>query len=317
LVSLGSAVLPHGAVEEGVIQEPEAIAQVITALLKNLGIKKKKVAISISGYSVIVKKINLAVMGEAQMEDYIQAEAEQYIPFDIDDIYLDFQNLKTNTAESNRTDVMLVAAKKELVDSYLALLQSAGLQAVIVDVDGFALENAFEATDETRADVALVDIGATKMNINIISQGISILARDVMAGSSRLTELIQRRFGLRFEEAEALKIGLVPAADKQKELEEIFADTCLQWVQEIKKAVDLYHNNNSRTSLSRLVLSGGGARIKGLAQLLQEETGIPVETFNPFAGIIVDQQKINANYLRYIAPEMAISMGLAIRPTVL
>lgn len=212
---------------------------------------------------------------------------------------------------------MLVAAKKDVIDGYLALLQSAGLQAVIVDVDGFALENAYEANFDLAEDVALVDIGATKMNINIISQGVSILARDVMAGSRRLTEQIQNRFSRNFEEAEALKIGLTPAEEKQKDLEELFAGTCTQWAHEIKKAIDLYYNNSPQASLGKLVLSGGGARVNGLTQLLKEETGIPVEIFNPFSRIIADYKKIDSRYLQYIAPEMAISTGLAIRPETL
>lgn len=143
LVSLGSAKLPPYSLEDGAVQDPIAVSKVITALIKNLKIKNKKVAISISGYSVIVKKINLAVMTEANLERHIESEAEQYIPFDIEDVYLDFQDLKTNTENEERTDVLLVAAKRDVVDGYLNMLRSAGLQPVVVDVDAFALENAF------------------------------------------------------------------------------------------------------------------------------------------------------------------------------
>ena len=188
LVSLGSAKLPEGAVEDGILQEPEEVARVITNLISNLKIKEKKVAISISGYSVIVKKINLAVMEEKDLDEYIQSEVGQYIPFDIEDVYLDYQDLHTNTEEYNRTDVMLVAAKKEVVDGYLSMLQSAGLKVVIVDIGGFALENIYEANYSLDENIALVDIGATKMSINIVSQGISVLARDVVVGSRQLTD---------------------------------------------------------------------------------------------------------------------------------
>jgi type IV pilus assembly protein PilM len=182
LIGLGSALLPEGAVEDGILQEPEEVARIITTLLNNLKLKEKKVAISISGYSVIVKKINLAVMEERALDDYIQTEVGQYIPFDIDDVYLDYQDLHTNTEDYDRTDVMLVAAKREVVDGYLAMLQSAGLKVVIVDIGGFALENIYEANYSLDENVALVDIGATKMSINIVSQGISVLARDVVVG---------------------------------------------------------------------------------------------------------------------------------------
>jgi len=145
LENIGTAKLPDGAVEDGILQEPEEVARIITTLIKNLKLKEKKVAISISGYSVIVKKINLAVMEEKELDDYIQAEVGQYIPFDIEDVYLDYQNLHTNTEDYERTDVMLVAAKREVVDGYLSMLQSAGLQVVIVDIGAFALENIYDA----------------------------------------------------------------------------------------------------------------------------------------------------------------------------
>jgi type IV pilus assembly protein PilM len=314
LVSLGSVGLPAGAVEDGTLQEPDVVAKEIASLIKNLKIKQKKVAISISGYSVIVKKINLAVMDEQVLEEYIQNEVGQYIPFDIEDVYLDYLDLKTNTEGHDRTDVMLVAAKKEVIDGYLAMLESIGLQAVIVDVDGFALENAYEANFPLNENVALVDIGATKMSINIICQGVSVLARDVVAGSRQLTEQIQDRLGVTLEEAESLKVGTMPAEDRQKEMEEIFVNTATQWALEIKKAVDLYYNNHPDAPLGKLILSGGGARVTGLDAFLSEETGIATQLFNPFASIKVDTKKIDAEYLAYIAPEMTIAAGLAIRP---
>lgn len=317
LLGLGSAALPVGAVEEGTLQDPEAVAAVVSTLFKNLKIKEKRVAITVSGYSVIVKRINLAVMSEEELEEYIQSEAGQYIPFDIEDVYLDFQDLHTNTEESDRTDVMLVAAKKDVVDTYLAMLKAAGLRPVIVDVDGFALENAFEASVPTMENVALVDIGATKMSINIVADGVSVLARDVVVGSRQLTEQIQNRFGLEFEEAEALKLGLESAEEKQAELENIFISACTQWAFEIKKAIDLYISNNPEGSLKKVILSGGGSKVRGLADFLSEETGVVTEVFNPFAQVEVDSKKIDMKYVEYIAPEMAISKGLAVRPSVL
>lgn len=317
VLSLGSTSLPVGAVEDGALQDPEAVAKEISNLLKNLKIKQKKVAISMSGYSVIVKKINLAVMDDKELEEYIHSEVGQYIPFDMEDVYLDYHDLKTNAEDYDRTDVMLVAAKKEVVDGYLAMLQSVGLQTVIVDVDSFALENAYEANFAPDENVALVDIGASKMSINIISQGGSVLARDVVVGSHQLTEQIQDRFGLSIEDADALKIGSVPDEKKQKDLEDIFVVICAQWSIEIKKALDLYYANNPGVPLSKIIISGGGARVAGLDQFLSDETGLPIEIFNPFAKAEADENKIDPNYLKYMAPEMAISVGLAIRPSTL
>ncbi|MCK5340321.1 MAG: type IV pilus assembly protein PilM [Desulfobulbaceae bacterium] len=314
LLSLGSSLMPEGAVEDGVLQDPAAVARVISNLSKNIKVKGTKTAISISGYSVIVKKINLEVMSDEDMESHIHTEAEQYIPFDIEDVYLDFQNLHTNKEGEDRTDVMLVAAKKDVVDSYLGMLKTAGLSAVVVDVDAFALENAYEDNFGLTENIILIDIGASKMNINIISKGTSILARDVVLGSRQITEQIQARFDLSYEEAEALKIGNIPPEDRQEELEDIFSGACTQWIAEIKRALDFYSSNHPDETISRMVISGGGARIKGLDQLFSEEIGIPAEIFNPFSAAIVDNNKIDPEYLKYIAPEMAISMGLSTRP---
>jgi type IV pilus assembly protein PilM len=312
--SLGSAILPQGCVEDGILREPDTVKGIIQTLIKNLKIKQKKAAISISGYSVIVKKINLEVMSDEDLETHIQSEAEQYIPFDIDDVYLDFQNLKTNTEDEDRTDVMLVAAKKEVVDGYLSMLKSAGLTTVIVDVDAFSLENAYESNYELDKNIVLVDIGASKMNINIISQGTSILARDVVLGSRQLTEQIQSRFELSFEEAESLKIGESEMGDKKDALEDIFVSTSIQWVTEIKRALDFYYSNYPDETIYRLVLSGGGARIRGLDEFFKAETGISVEIFNPFKNSKIDEKSIDPEYIKFISPEMAISAGLATRP---
>jgi type IV pilus assembly protein PilM len=314
LVSLGSARLPADAVEDGELKDPDAVAAVIKSLIDNLQIRGKKVGISISGYSVILKKINLAVMNEKELEDHIHSEAEQYIPFDLTDVYLDYQDLKTNTNDEDRTDVMLVAAKKDVVDSYLQMLRSIGLKPVLVDVDAFALENSYETNYGQEGSVVLVDIGSSKMNINIVAKGASLFARDVALGCRQLTEQIQGKFDLDFEQAESLKIGAVSPAEKQGELESIFISTTTQWIMEIKKAIDFYNSNFPDSPLAKLVISGGGAKVKGLDSYFSEEIGVPVEIFNPFLMAMVDASKIDPDYLINIAPEMAISMGLASRP---
>ncbi|MEW6594947.1 MAG: type IV pilus assembly protein PilM [Thermodesulfobacteriota bacterium] len=314
LLALGSALMPPDSMEDGALLDPDAVAKVIATLVSNLKIRGKQVAFSVSGYSVIVKKINLEVMTEAELEKHIHEEAEQYIPFDINDVYLDFQDLHTNTEGEERTDVMLVAAKREVVDGYLNMLRTAGLKPVVVDVDAFALENAFEANFGLKENVVLIDIGASKMNINIISGGISTLARDVVLGSRQLTEQIQGRFDLPYEEAEALKTGSQPAGDLQEGVERIFTETCRQWVTEIKRALDFYASNYPDVPISRLVLSGGGARIAGLADFIARETGIPAEIFNPFATAECDTSTIDPVYLKAIAPQMALAAGLATRP---
>jgi type IV pilus assembly protein PilM len=253
-------------------------------------------------------------MTEEELEEHIQAEAEQYIPFDIDDVYLDFQDLKTNTEESDRTDIMLVAAKKDVVSTYLSMLENIGLQAVVVDVDAFALENSYENIESLTENVALIDIGASKMSINIIANGTSILARDVVMGSRQITEQIQSQLDMNAEDAEAAKTGLIELTpDQQGLVKEIFVNTCTQWILEIKKAIDFYLSSYPNDSINRLILSGGGAKITGLDTFLSEETNIKVDIFDPFSKAESSADKIDPVYLEHIAPEMAIAAGLAIR----
>lgn len=314
LLALGSMAIPPGSVEDGVLQEPDEVGKAISALLKNLKIKNTKIGISISGYSVIVKKINLEIMDDEALAEYIKAEAEQYIPFDIDDVYLDFQKLPSKQAGSDRIEVMLVAAKKEVINDYLDMLHNLKLKTVLVDVDGFALENIWETTTDAPGNVALVDIGASKMNINIISDGVSVLARDIVVGSDQLTEQLANALEIEYSEAEKVKLGLVNVDDRREKIEEIFTRTCTQWVLEIKKAIDLYLANNPDKPLVSLVLSGGGSKITGLQEYIQRETGLEVITFNPFSAMLWDEKKFDREYLESIAPEMAIATGLAIRP---
>lgn len=315
VVAVGSSVLPEGAVDDGTLIEPEIVGNVIASLFQNLKISQKKVGFSISGYSVIVKKVNLVMMEDEKLEEHIMAEAEQYIPFDIEDVYLDFQALSPKNENAERTDVMLVAAKKDVVDDYLEMLQGIGLEPVLVDVDGFALENTYERSGGTKGNIALVDIGASKMSINILSDGMSVVARDIVVGSRQLTEQIQASLDIDFEDAEAIKLGHTPAGENQQMIEDIYSSTCTQWVLEIKKAIDLYHANNPDAPLEKLVLSGGGSKVSGLPDFLSQETGLIVELFNPFATMSSNPKKIDADYLDNIGPEMAIATGIAIRPS--
>ena len=313
LLALGSANLPQGAVEDGVLQEPDEVGKAISGLLKNLKIKNSRIGISISGYSVIVKKIALDKMEENALDEYIKSEAEQYIPFDIDDVYLDYQQLKSKTSSPERIEIMLVAAKKEVVNDYLNMLSELKLQTVLVDVDGFALENMWETVSGGKENVALIDIGASKMNINIISDGVSVLARDIVVGSEQLTEQIALKLDVEYSVAEKIKIGAEVNDDQIDGIRNIFNQTCTQWVLEIKKAIDLYMANNPDKPLKSLVLSGGGSKVNGLSEYIHQETGLNVYSFNPFEKMMYDKNKFDPSYIDLIGPEMAIAAGLAIR----
>lgn len=317
LLAAGSALLPAEAVEDGAIHDPEAVGKVVAALLKNLKIKGKKVGISISGYSVIVKKINLETMSDEELAQYIATEAEQYIPFDVNGVYLDFQRLPSKKPGSDRDDIMLVAAKKDVVNEYLNMLSMLKLSPVLVDVDGFALSNMWSVANDSGINTALIDIGASKMNINIIADGVSVLARDVVVGSEQLTNQIAVALDVEYEQAEKIKIGTVTLPEYDEKIRAIFAKVCGQWVAEIKKATDLYRSNNPKRTLQSIVLSGGGSKVAGLPEFIAQETQLPVSIFDPFKHMQVDEKKFDRQYLSVIGPEMAIATGLAIRPATL
>ena len=314
LLALGTAALSPGSVEDGVLHDPQDVADAIRELLNNLKINKKRVGLSISGYSVIVKKINIEIENQEALAERLHQEAEQYIPFDINEVYLDFQVIKQAKSETERSEVMLVAAKKEVVNAYLNMIEGLKLLPVLVDVDGFALENIWNTVAGSEKNVCVVDIGASKMNINIITGGTSVLARDVVTGSDKISQDIAETLGIDYDEAEKIKLGRQQASEEDAEtLHNIFNKISTRWVLEIKKAIDLYGNNNPGKPLTALVLSGGGSKVHGLKEYLAHETGLEVIAFNPFEGMKINK-KIDMEYLKAAAPQMSIATGLAIRP---
>lgn len=315
LKNLGMAPVPREAIVEGAVKEPAQVAGIIGALVENLKTKAKKAAISIAGYSVIIKKINLPLMSEKELDNTIAVEAAQYIPFDVNDVYIDFQILgPIGDHRDDRMDVMLVAAKRETIDGYSDLIRDAGLTPTIVDVDAFALENAYEANyNPANENVALVDIGASKMNMNILINGMSAFTRDASFGGDQIAEEIRSRFGVPYEEAELIKFTGQIDESKKEELEEIFAGACALWTKEIKLAIDFYYANYPDYNLSKIVLSGGSAKIMGLNELLQMETDIPVEIFDPFSRINVDLKRFDPEYIQEMGPQATIAVGLALR----
>lgn len=313
IISTGSARLPSGVVEDGVLQEPNAVSDILSKLLTNLKIKNKKVGISVSGYSVIVKKINFEEMNDEDLYGYVKSEAEQYIPFDIEDVYIDFQKIPSRKLDTERCEILLVAAKKEVVNDYLNMLTQLKLDTVLVDVDDFALENIWEAISGGAENVVLVDIGASKMSINIISERVSVLARDVALGSGQLTEQIVNSLGIDYEQAEKIKLGAEPVVEQRGIVEDIFNKTCTYWVSEIKKAIDFYLASNPDKPLVSIVLSGGGSKVNGLRDWISSETGLNVIAFNPFSRMLYNKKLFDKQYLDTVGPEMAIATGIAIR----
>lgn len=315
LKHLGICRLPPNVIVEGAIKEPGAVQDAIKSLTANLKTKAKGVATSISGYSVIIKKIELPQMTQEELSENIQVEAEQYIPFNVEDVNIDFQILGSSPEKGDRMEVMLVAAKKEVIEDYSGILRKAGLAPEVIDVDFFALENAFEVNYDASGSggVALVDIGANKMNINVLKNGVSMFNRDASVGGHQITQDIQDRFGLDYEEAERIKLGIPSPKVPVQDLEAIFVAAATTWSTEVKRAIDFFYATYPDEMINQILLSGGSSRLPGLDALLHKDTNIPTALFNPLARIELDGKIFDREYMDYIAPQMAVAVGLALR----
>ncbi len=324
LKNFGIIGLPQDAIVEGSIKEMEIVSSAIKTLYKNMKVKNKNVVTSISGYSVIVKKISIPKRGEAELDASIQDEAEQFIPFDINDVNLDYEILsppgepeaeKKEDGDKGLMDVMLVAAKKDIVEDYVSLLHLTGLTPAILDVDAFALQNAFELSAENISGCyALVNVGAEELGINATKNGVSIFTRDSSYGGYQINEAIMSKFDVSYEEAEKIKLGGTKIDQKDKgALEEIFSSVISGWVNEIKRALDFLATTYPDETIEKIVMSGGSCRIPGFQKYLELETEIPVVELNPFGNLHVNDKMFDSKYLTYMAPQAAIAVGLALR----
>lgn len=315
LKSFGVKSVAHGAIEEGTIKDPATVAELIRQMFKESGIKEPNVAISVSGYSVIVKKISVATMEEEQLQETINLEAEQYIPFDISDVNLDFQILGESEQNPNQMSVLLVAAKKDTIDDYISLANASGLNPCVIDVDAFALQNIYELTAEDSRDenVALIDIGASKTSLNIVKDNTSVFMRDVSLGCSQINQRIMETLDCTHEEAEQIKLGENPEAISEENLREIVNSVVASWTSEIRRALDFFYSTYPDDTIEKIVLSGGGGNIQDFRELLAADASAEVETINPFRGFEIDGSQFDSNFLESIAPQAAIAMGLAIR----
>ena len=314
---IGRALVPPHAIVDGSIKKPDELAQVLKALIDNLQPKARYVATSVAGYSVIIKKIHIPYQDKKEIEDNLLFEAEEYIPFEIEDVYIDFYSLGKEHSDSSGTEIFLVAAKKDIVNEYAELIQEVGLFPAVVDIEAFALANAFEETSSTPSKpIALVDLGAQKTNFNIIGQGTSLFAKDIAFGGNQITEAIQEATGLDYETAEKIKI----AGDKDMVLMKEVASVCSNmssfWATELKKALDFYNASSKKEEQpTQIFISGGSASLKGLDSFFSNKIGLSVKIFNPLERFPLIQD-IGPGYLSSIATQMTIATGLALRTVI-
>ena len=315
--AIGVEAIPPDSIVDGAIIDGGAVADAVRRLFTNKKFKAKDVVASLSGNSVIVKKITLPAMTEAELAESIYWEAEQYIPFDIQDVNLDYEIIDAGTGQDAQgtMEVLLVAAKKDKIADYSNVIAQAGKTPVIVDVDVFALQNAFEANYgfDPNAVVALLNAGASAININILAGAQSVFTRDVSMGGNAFTEAVQKELNLPYESAEQLKKGQdVDGAtyDDARAVLRAMTDNVLL---EVEKTFDFFKATASNDRIDRIMLSGGGSRVEGFADALRERFGTEVELFDPFRQVALDAKKAGLSGADDFAPVAAVAMGLALR----
>ncbi len=299
------------AIVEGEIMDPGIVADAIKGLMASAGVKTRQVVIAVGGRDVIIKKIAMDRMKEADAREVIRWEAEQHVPFDMENVELDFQILDPE-GEGLQMQVLLVAAKRELVENKMALLAEAGLTPSIIDVDAFALHNAFEVNypNAMQGVVALVNIGHETTNINILEDGIPVLTRDLPLGTRRFREDIQRERGLSAEEADQLLQGF-----ERNEILDPFLETRGEElaVGIERAAAFLQSASRSAGGISRMWLTGGGGRIPGLTKVLADRLRLPVELANPLERLRVEEGVFDTMNVDEVSPLLMLPIGLALR----
>lgn len=300
-----------GAIVEGEVMDPGIVADAVRNLLLSAGVKAKKVVTAVGGRDVIIKKISMDRMKETEAREQIRWEAEQHVPFDMDNVELDFQVLDPE-GEGLQMAVLLVAAKRELVETKVSLLTDVGLDPTVIDVDAFALHNAFEVNypDAMRGVVGLVNIGHETTNVNILDEGVPVLTRDLMLGTRRFREDLQRERNLSADEAERLLRGF----ERAEALEPLLASRGEELAVGIERAAAfLQSSSRSASGLSRIYTSGGGSRIPGLNKVLADRLRLPVQAANPLERLQVAEGVFETMSLDEVAPLLMLPVGLALR----
>jgi len=308
---MGVEPLASDIVVDSMIVDSTAVSNAITKIFTDSGIKGKAVATSVSGHSVIVKKIAMQTMSDQELAAVIQTEAAQHIPFDIQDVNVDFQILSEDLS-GPQMDVLLVAVKKDKILNYTNVLSLAAKSPAVVDIDAFALQNCYEYNYEPApgSTAALLNLGASVMNINIVKGSTPLFTRDVSVGGNQYTDALQKELDLSFDDAESLKLGKKVGTVSEDAKMPILQQVTEIIVLEIQKTFDFFRATASGEHIERLYVAGGSSKVPGLVEALRQEFSLPVEVLNPF-------QRINpgagGELIEQNAGQLAVAVGLALR----
>jgi type IV pilus assembly protein PilM len=318
LQKFGVAPIRPGFIEDGQIVKMDELAQVIKTLFKSQNIKSKNIAIATGGSSVVVKTISMssaASASESSLLESIRFEAEQYIPYDIDDMNVDFQILGDSDNNSDQMNVLLVAVKKDIVASYIDLIELAELNAQVIDVDSFAFQNIFEASSHGSSSeiTMLVDIGSHKTSLNIVKENSSLMMRDSSSSLGQIWEEISSDANCSLENAIKIFLGEETKLMPTDTLDEMCQNFGKMWTMEIQNIVKTFQSKSAHGKINKVLVTGGGALVSGFIDSLSEGLSLPVSIFNPFEGVSVNSKNFSSSFINQNAPFASIALGLALR----
>ena len=314
LAHAGHGTLSPEAIVEGTVMDSSLVVEVAQRLVQEQGVKTAYFGVSLSGISVAIRKIQVPAMSDAELAESIHWEAEQYLPFDVNEVNLDYVPLGS---EGDTMDVLLVAAKKDRIADYTGILSQLGKTPALVDVDVFALQNAYEHNYGEHSDkvVALINIGAHIMNVNILAHGQSVFWRDIVFGGNAYTEAIQRELNLTREQAEAVKTGEQLGDHTPQTILGVLNGVSDDLAAELQKTFEFFYTTSSHDRVEEILMAGGGCQVLNLDGVLKDRLGVRAEIMNPFREIDYSESQFPPEWLNRHAPAMAVAVGMALRTT--
>lgn len=315
LINFGMSPIPEGVIDGGEITDPDTLSQIIMALHKELGIKAKTVCTGMFGGAVIVKKISMPRIDPKLVGEQIQWEAEQYIPFDLSEVNLDYHLLHSDKTSAETMDILLVAAKHDYIIRYFEAIETAGLTCSLIDVNGFALANCFEMNYGVRhrETLAIINVGAGVSNLVVVEDGNVVFCRDIPIGGNVYNLEISRDLGVSSQEAEELKIGYSQTNQSPEELSRVISSTNEMICEEIKDSFNFYEQSKSGSNIERIFLTGGSIKIPNLVESVAATTQLDCQVFNPLQKVVYNQKAFSEQFLQEVLAFLPGVIGLASR----
>ncbi|MGM0417732.1 MAG: type IV pilus assembly protein PilM [Thermodesulfobacteriota bacterium] len=308
--------VPSDLFKDGDPQDPNYLSAIIKDIFQKNKIKNKNVAMSIGGYSAIVKLINIPVSeDEQEIQRNVMEQAEHYIPFDISEVNTDYQVMGESEQTHNQLSVLLVAAKNDIINKYALIAQNAGLNPFVMDIDAFAVQNIFEYNEPDVENAVLINVGASKISLNIVDRRKSVFMREVAMGASQITnEIMSLDPSLTFDDAEEIKLSFSGNEKvSTQDLEQIMSSVASEWCTEISRALDFYYSNNPGGRIEKVYVCGGGSRVENFKEELASVIDAEIKPLNSLQVIHTEKSGYSEEELEAISPEVSVALGLGLR----